>query len=93
MAVGEGEECVSFGGRLTEALVCDDGCRGACEVSYRQDSLRGCVGACLLVGEDVPGGICCRLSGCIGRRRRERLSCCLGSCLSFVLCRRALLCR
>ena len=35
------------------ALVCDDGCRGACEVSYRHNSLSGCVGACLLVGEDV----------------------------------------
>ena len=52
----EEEECVSLGGRLKEALVCDDGCRGACEVSYRQDLLSGCVGACLLSGEDVPGG-------------------------------------
>ena len=25
-------------------------------MSYRQDSLSGCVDACLLVGEDVPGG-------------------------------------
>ena len=38
------------------ALVCDDGCRGACEVSYSHNSLSGCVGACLLVGEDVLGG-------------------------------------
>ena len=52
----EGEECVSRGGRLTEALFCDDGCRGACEVSYRQDLLSGCVGDCLLGGEDAPGG-------------------------------------
>ena len=52
-AVGEGEECVSFGGRLVEALVCDGGCRGTCEVSYRHNLLIGCVGACLLVGEDV----------------------------------------
>ena len=52
-AGGEGEECVSFGGPLVEALVCDDGCRGTCEVSYRHNSLIGCVGACLLVGEDV----------------------------------------
>ena len=45
-----------LGGRLTGALVCDDGCRGAYELSYRHDSLSGCVGACLLVGEDVLGG-------------------------------------
>ena len=38
------------------ALVCDDGCRGACEVSYRRNLLSGCVGNCLLVGEDVLGG-------------------------------------
>ena len=54
----EEEECVSLGGRLKEALVCDDGCRGACEVSYGQDLLSSFVGACLLVGEDVPGGEC-----------------------------------
>ena len=53
MAVGEGEECVSFGGRLAEALVCDGGCRGTCEVSYSHNSLIGCVGACLFVAEDV----------------------------------------
>ena len=52
----EGEECVSLGGRLKEALVCDDGCRGACEVSYRQDSMSGCVGSCLLGGEDFHQG-------------------------------------
>ena len=52
----EEEEYVLLGGRLKEALVCDDGCRGACEVSYGQDLLSGFVGACLLVGEDVPGG-------------------------------------
>ena len=39
------------------ALVCDDGCRGACEVSYRHKLLSGCVGACLLDGKDVLGGI------------------------------------
>ena len=55
-AVREGEECVSFGGRLTEALVCHDGFRGTCEVSYRHNSLVGCVGACLFVGEDVLEG-------------------------------------
>ena len=38
------------------ALVCDDGCRGACEVSYSHYLLSGCGGACLLVGEDVLGG-------------------------------------
>ena len=27
------EECVSLGGRLKEALVCGDVCRGACGVS------------------------------------------------------------
>ena len=52
----EEEECVSLGGWLEKALVCDDGCRGACEVSYRQDLLSGCVGAYLLGGEDVPEG-------------------------------------
>ena len=56
-AAGEREEeCVSLGGWLRETLVCGSGCRGTCEVSYRQDSLSGCVGACLLVGEDVLGG-------------------------------------
>ena len=44
---------MSFGGRLAEALVCDGGCRGTYEVSYRHNLLIGCVGACLLVGEDV----------------------------------------
>ena len=29
----EGEKCVPVGGRLNEALVFDDGCRGACGVS------------------------------------------------------------
>ena len=29
----EGEKCVSVGGRLNEALVFDDGCRGECGVS------------------------------------------------------------
>ena len=29
----EGEKCSSVGGRLNEALVFDDGCRGACGVS------------------------------------------------------------
>ena len=47
---------MSLGGWLREALVCDDGCRGDCEVRYRQDSLSGCVGACLLDGEDVLRG-------------------------------------
>ena len=42
----EEEECVSLGGWLKKALVCDDGCRGACEVSYGQDLLSGCVSAC-----------------------------------------------
>ena len=42
----EEEEYVLLGGRLKEALVCDDGCRGACEVSYGQDLLKGCVSAC-----------------------------------------------
>ena len=53
----EGEECVPLGGRLTEALVCDDGCSETCEVSYRQDSLSGCVGACLLGVEHVIVGV------------------------------------
>ena len=47
---------MSLGGWLKKALVCDDGCRGACEVSYRQDSMSGCVGSCLLGGEDVHRG-------------------------------------
>ena len=55
-AVGEGEECVSFGGRLAEALLCDGGCRGTFEMRHRYNSLIGCVGACLLVGEDVLEG-------------------------------------
>ena len=38
------------------ALVCADGYRETCEVSYRHNSLSGCVDACLLVGEDVLGG-------------------------------------
>ena len=29
----QGEKCVSVGGRLNEALVFDDGCRGECGVS------------------------------------------------------------
>ena len=55
-AVGEGEECVSFGGQLAEALVYDGGCRGTCEVSCRHNLPSGCVGACLFIGEGVLGG-------------------------------------
>ena len=51
----EEKEYVSLGGRLKEALVCDDGCKGACELSYRQDLLSVCAGAYPLVGEYVPG--------------------------------------
>ena len=52
----EGEDFVSLGGRLTEALVCYDGCRRTCEVRYRHNSLSYCVYACLLGVEDVLGG-------------------------------------
>ena len=64
----EGEECVSLGGRLTEALVCDDGCRGTCEVSYSHNLLIGCVCSCLLVEEDVlqKGFIAISLIGHVG---------------------------
>ena len=76
-AVGEGEECVSFGGQLAEALVCNDGCKGTCEVSYSHNLLIGCVGACLLVGDDIleEGFVAVCLVGHGGRRReRERLA-------------------
>ena len=52
-AVGGGEGCVSFGGRLVEALVCADFCRRTCAVNCRRSSLSCCVGACLFVGEHV----------------------------------------
>ena len=55
-AVREGERCVSFGGRLVEALVCDDVCRRTCAVNCRRNLLSCCVGACLFVGEDVLEG-------------------------------------
>ena len=55
-AVREGERCVSFGGRLVEALVCADVCRRTCAVKCRRSSLSYCVGDCLFVGEDVIEG-------------------------------------
>ena len=44
-AVREGERCVSFGGRLVEALVCADVCRRTCAVNCRRNLLSCCVGA------------------------------------------------
>ena len=55
-AVREGERCVSFRGRLVEALVCADVCRRTCAVNCRRNLLSCCVGACLFVGEDVHEG-------------------------------------
>ena len=56
-AVAEGEGCVSFGGQLVEALVCADVCRRTCAVNCRRNLLNCCVGACLVVGEDVHEGV------------------------------------
>ena len=55
-AVRKKERCVSFGGRLVEALVCVDVCRRTCAVNCRHNLLSCCVGACLFVGEDVLEG-------------------------------------
>ena len=55
-AVREVERCVSFGGRLVDALVCADVCRRTCAVNCRRSSLSYCVGACLSVGKDILEG-------------------------------------
>ena len=69
------ERCVSFGGRLVEALVCADVCSRTCAVNCRRDSPSCCDGACLFVGEEALdwGFVALRLVGDKGGGGRGRL--------------------
>ena len=56
-AVREGESCVSYGGRLVEALICADVYRRTCAVKCRRSSLIYLsVLACLLERTLLRGG-------------------------------------